>query len=309
MVGMNRAAQFLVLFWLVATAGCRTAINYPNPAGPRYAGGTSGGQRGGWFAATGHLRLVTFNVHWGRHLDRAIELLRVAGAADGADIVALQEVDARQTKRVADALGMSFVYYPAVVHPVTGRDFGTAVLARWPIVEDWKVILPHPGRFLRTQRAATAATILVGDDSLRVYSVHLATMMEAGPTSRREQARAVVADAARFSRVVVAGDMNGVAVGEEFRACGFLWPTRDNEPTFHVFTWDHIFLRGLVVKDSLSIGVVDEDLGASDHRPVWAVARLLPPDRGNDHQTGPSRESRLEGCAALALRPDTATRT
>lgn len=300
---MKRAAQSLTLLWLVVASGCRAAVNYPSPTGPRYAGDPGGHQRTAPSALIGALRLVTFNVHFGRQIGRAIELLRVAGSAEGADIVALQEVDARQAKRVAGALGMFFVYYPAVVHPLTGRDFGTAVLSRWPIVEDWKVILPHTGRFLRTQRAATAATILVGNDSLRVYSVHLATMTEAGPTSRREQARAVVADAARFSRVVVAGDVNGVAVGEEFRACGFLWPTRDNEPTFHVFTWDHIFLKGVVAKDSASTGVVDQENGASDHRPVWAVVRLPLPDRANDHASEPSGDTRLEGCPALRRHP------
>ncbi|MBI3081751.1 MAG: endonuclease/exonuclease/phosphatase family protein, partial [Gemmatimonadetes bacterium] len=219
---------WLAALGLIAALGCRPVVNYPSLLGPRYAGGEASMRRG---AAPSRIRVVTFNVQFGRHVDRLIELLQLAGSADGADIVTLQEVDPAQTDRLAQALGMAYVYYPAVVHPRSGRDFGNAVLSRWPIVDDRKVILPHHGRFRDSQRAATAATVVVGDDSLRVYSVHLSTMVEVAPSSRREQARTVLADAARLRRVVVGGDLNGVGVGDEFEACGFLWPTKDNAPT------------------------------------------------------------------------------
>ncbi|MBI2403494.1 MAG: endonuclease/exonuclease/phosphatase family protein [Gemmatimonadetes bacterium] len=288
---------WLAALGLIAALGCRPVVNYPSLLGPRYAGGEASMRRG---AAPSRIRVVTFNVQFGRHVDRLIELLQLAGSADGADIVTLQEVDPAQTDRLAQALGMAYVYYPAVVHPRSGRDFGNAVLSRWPIVDDRKVVLPHHGRFRDSQRAATAATVVVGDDSLRVYSVHLSTMVEVAPSSRREQARTVLADAARLRRVVVGGDLNGVGVGDEFEACGFLWPTKDNAPTHHVFTWDHIFLRGLVVRDSASTGVVEDDAEASDHRPVWIVAWLEPStDAGRGSQGAGGESGPPGGCAAL----------
>jgi len=301
MTGMNRTARAVALVGFVTATACGTALNYPGLAGPRYAGEAPGVQREATPRAPEHVRLVTWNTHFAQRIDRLIELLRTAEPAKHADVVMLQEVDAKGTGRIAEALGMSYVYYPAVVHPITGRDFGNAVLSRWPIVEDEKLILPHHGRFRDSQRAATAATILLGDDSLRLYSVHLSTMVEVGPGSRREQARTVLADAARFRRVIVGGDMNGVGVGDEFLACGFLWPTKDNAPTIHVFTWDHIFLKGLVLNDSAGTGVVDDDVGASDHRAVWAVARLGPsPDADAEPPTNaPGDSDRLQGCAAL----------
>lgn len=289
---MNGAARIAALVGLAAAAGCGTALNYPGNGGPRYAGSPAAGPDAARRSAPASLRVVTFNTHFARRVDRVTELLRAERLVD-ADVVALQEVDARATRRIATALGMSYVYYPGAVHPATGRDFGNAVLSRWPIVEDWKIVLPHRGSFRDTQRTATAATILVGADSLRVYSVHLSTMGEMGPGSRREQARAVLADAARFRRVIVGGDLNSVRLGEEFLACGFRWPTRNNAPTIHVFTWDHIFLRGMEAGDDPSTGVVDDDNGASDHRPVWAVARFSPTGRpgGEDHPS--------EGCVPL----------
>lgn len=278
---MDRATLPLALFGLVAVSACRAALNYPSPLGPRHAGGAAAAERAAATGTADGVRLVTFNVQFGQHLDRAIQLLQSAEPVKGADVVALQEVDGTGAERIAWALGMSYVYYPAAVHPKTGRDFGNAVLSRWPIMDDRKVVLPHLGRFRRTQRAATAATILVGEDTLRVYSVHLSTQMEVSPASRRDQARAVLADAATFRRVIVAGDMNSHGIGEEFRVCGFLWPTKNNPHTHLVFNWDHIFLKGMVLKDSASAGVADDDVGASDHRAVWAVSSLgLPPEAG-----------------------------
>lgn len=281
---------------LVVTGACQKAVNYPSPQGPRYAGSAGAARRGAPPPPpSDSLRFATFNIQWGRYVGRAIHVLQSGEPSRSADVLTLQEVDAKGTRRIAEAFGMFYVYYPSAVHPKTDRDFGNAVLSRWPIVEDWKVVLPHRGRFRDTERAATAATILLGRDSLRVYSVHLSTMGELGPSPRREQVRAVVADAMRFPLVVVGGDLNALGVGEEFQACGFSWPTRDNHPTINLFTWDHIFLKGLAVNPATGTGVVEHDNGASDHRPVWVVASR---ERG-----GGDGSSAALGCPAARPAP------
>ena len=262
-----------MLVGLAAGTGCWT-YNYQSPFGPRYTGVLPSGPLNVPVGAAITIRVVTFNVQFARHVDRAIALLRSSAALRHADVVTLQEMDATGARRIAEALSMSYVYYPASVAPETGRDFGNAVLSRWPIVADAKIVLPHLARFWRSQRIATAATILVGGVPLRVYSVHLETPVEIGPGSRRDQARAVVADAGAYPRVVVGGDMNSRGIGNEFRAAGFLWPTEHNPITTLVFNWDHIFFKGLAAADSEGAGVVRDPFGASDHRPVWAVALL-----------------------------------
>jgi endonuclease/exonuclease/phosphatase family metal-dependent hydrolase len=262
-----------VLVGLAAGTGCRT-YNYQSPFGPRYAGVAPTGPpaipRSGALA----IRVVTFNVQFARRVDQAIALLRASAALRNADIIALQEMDAPGTRRIAAALSMSYVYYPASVSPQTGRDFGNAILSRWPIVADQKIVLPHLARFWGSERIATAATILVSGVALRVYSAHLETPMEIGPGSRRDQARAILADAAAYPLVIVSGDMNSRGIGKEFRAAGFLWPTKHNPITHLVFNWDHIFFKGLAAADSGGVGVVRDPFGASDHRPVWAMALL-----------------------------------
>jgi len=269
---LKKLTSLLLLAGL--TASCRAVLNYPSALGPRYAGApvlTSTAH------ADGHvLRVVTYNVQWGKHIDRAINVLKTRAPLPDADIVVLQEMDADGTRRIANALGMSWVYYPAAVHPKLGHDFGNAVLSRWPIVEDEKLMLPHIGGLRHAQRIATAATVLVGTVKVRVYSTHLGTPSDIRPSKRRDQARTILADAALYPFVIVAGDMNSHGIGKEFVAGGFLWPTEHNHFTTALFNWDHVFLKGFSAPtpDRRFTGVVRDTLGTSDHDPVWAVAQL-----------------------------------
>jgi endonuclease/exonuclease/phosphatase family metal-dependent hydrolase len=254
-------------------------LNHTDPLGPRYTGTPSSPAstaQSGAPDALDALRLVTFNVQYANHVDRAIEVLNVGGPLKGADIIALQEMDAAGTKRIADALGMAYVYYPAILHRRTHRDFGNAILSRWPIVDDRKIILPHLARFENTQRIATAATVIVGDEAIRVYSVHLATWIEIGPDARRDQVYAVLADAKHYDRVIVSGDMNSYGIGAAFQMAGYHWSTEHNPASDRWFNWDHIFLKGFDAPQRDSAGVVHDNRGASDHRPVWAVVVPAP---------------------------------
>jgi len=270
---LKKLTSLLLLAGL--TASCRAVLNYPSALGPRYAGGGAPVSTS-TVHTDGHvLRVVTYNVQWGKHIDRAINVLQTRAPLPDADVVVLQEMDADGTRRIADALGMSWVYYPAAVHPKLGHDFGNAVLSRWPIVEDEKLMLPHIGGLRHAQRIATAATVLVGTVKVRVYSTHLGTPSDIRPSKRRDQARTILADASLYPFVIVAGDMNSHGIGKEF-AGGFLWPTEHNHFTTALFNWDHVFLKGFSAPtpDQRFTGVVRDTLGTSDHDPVWAVAQL-----------------------------------
>src|SRR5262245_61890875 len=110
-------------------AACSPARNYVDPRGPRYTGSFARAP------ATG-LLVVTFNVRFAQQIDRTEELFRKDDHLRGATVVALQEMDAPGTERLARELGYDYVYYPSALHPQTSRDFGNAVLSRWPIVSD-----------------------------------------------------------------------------------------------------------------------------------------------------------------------------
>jgi endonuclease/exonuclease/phosphatase family metal-dependent hydrolase len=256
---------------LLLLGACRTGSNYSAADGPRYAGPIprqpAPERRGDT------LRIVSFNIEMAARVDSALFVLQADPRLSTADVVLLQEMDERGTRRVAESLGMGFVYYPASRRFKTGRDFGNAVLTRWPIVEDAKILLPHMGVLGGTQRIATAATIRVGDSLVRVYSVHLGTLINATPVAQRGQLRTVLADADRYPRVIIGGDMNSHGAGKAARKKGYAWPTEHGPKTTWLGRWDHIFLKGLA-PDSTGSGTVTDMHHASDHRAVWATAIL-----------------------------------
>ena len=224
------------------------------------------------------LRVVTFNIEYAIAIDSAIGLLKHDPALRGADVILLQEMDEPGTRGIAEALGMQYVYYPATVHPVIKRDFGNAILSRWPIVEDEKIILPHNGWWRKTERAAVAATVQVGTQRIRIYDVHFAMVTEQSPGHRRSQAEAVIADSRLgWDKVIVGGDLNDAGLGELFADSGFTWPTQGEMPTRSEWRFDHIFLKGFDLAAGSSSGVVGDVHGASDHKAVWAVVSLDAP--------------------------------
>ena len=264
------SSRTILAIVLVAAAACRTGRNYPADSAPRAAGLATRAT----LPAPATLRVVTFNIAYAKRVDLAIALLQRKDALRDADVVLLQEMDAEGTRRVADALGLHFVYHAAIRNRRTGRDFGNAVLSRWPIVADARLVLPHPSRYAGTQRIATAATIVVGADTVRAYATHLGTLADVSGGHRRAQLAAIVADAAPWSRVIIGGDLNDHDVGRIALESGFAWPTERGPHTTRLGRWDHVFFRGFLPADGVASGTIRDVGDASDHRPVWAVARL-----------------------------------
>ena len=266
----------LSLLALPLLAACRTGTNYPAVGGPRHVGGLPPAARVATTnaATPDTLRVVSFNVAFARRVDDAIAVLTGEPELRGADVVLLQEMTADATRRIADAMRMAWVYYPAIHHRRAKRDFGNAVLSRWPIVEDAKLVLPHPSRYAGTYRIATAATVVVGDVRVRVYSTHLGTPLDVSASGRRAQLRAILHDASRHPRVIVGGDMNSGDVGRVARDAGYAWPTETGPRTTRFGRWDHVFVRGLATPAQGAAGTVTDARKASDHVPVWALALL-----------------------------------
>jgi endonuclease/exonuclease/phosphatase family metal-dependent hydrolase len=251
---------------ILALAGCAPATNYESSAGPRHA------REAPPFAdPVPGLRVVTFNIRYAADVEGALAAIRGDEHLRGADVVALQEMDAPGADAMARGLGLSYVYYPAAVHPGGGKDFGNAVLARGRILDDGKVFLPHLSRGRQMQRVAVWADVEVDGLRLRVYSLHLSADAEMSRRKRLDQVRALVRHARDLrDPVVLAGDFNDRgAVGYAFESAGYEWVSRDLPATVSWFTWDHIFARGLRLK-ALDRRGVGDPRGSSDHRPVWA---------------------------------------
>ena len=257
---------------LISAFGCAAALNYDDPAGPLVVVREATSR-----VATNEIRLVTFNVKFGERVDQAADLLTRPGPLKDADVLFLQEMDGPGTEKLARALGMNSVYVPSARHPSSHfRDFGVAILSPWPLDDARKVPLPYQHRFRGLRRAAVAATVRTPSSNIRVYSVHLETPFGLwSEKHRREQARAVRADAASWpGPVVIAGDFNGVAPADEVAKSGFTWLTRSLDDRGMFLDLDHVLVRGLCATGNRTAAHAPDVTGASDHRPVWAVVRL-----------------------------------
>jgi endonuclease/exonuclease/phosphatase family metal-dependent hydrolase len=241
------------------------ARNFIDPQGPRLAACCAESPDRAAF------RVVTFNIQYAREIEGAIRLFRATPGMQDADFVLLQEMDEDGVRRIAAALSLgNYVYYPTTV--MRGRNFGNAILSRWPLEDDAKLILPHLALFDGSQRIAVRATARVGAQRIRLYSVHLATMLDHWPAARRDQAMAVVADAdSAHDPVIIAGDTNAPGLWKAFDGRGYRCISRDLGGTRGPFSIDHIFTRGLQLEQPAARGVIRGHDDVSDHNPVWAV--------------------------------------
>lgn len=259
-------------------SSCGSMKNYLDPDGPAYAGGATPAH----LTAPDSIRIVTYNVKFGRQIPAAIEELRGAPGISMADIVLLQEMDGAGVRTIADSLGLEYLYYPASVHRSHGKDFGNAILSRWPIEEPRKIILPYSRPLSDQRRIAVAATVDTGGLRIRVVSIHTETFWMSHE-KRIDQADSLLeAISGEYDNVVVGGDFNtpfrggiedleGIFAHRGFvrASAGVDWTAR--MPPFGLLKMelDHIFTKGFeVVRRGTWEGAE-----ASDHIPLWVVVR------------------------------------
>lgn len=270
-IGVQLLKSIAVL-WLLSCAGCSLAENYLEPDGPRYSGDYAADS--GAMSELPKLEVVTFNIKFGDEYELAAEELAHNPKLSAADILLLQEMDAPRTDAIARRLQLNYVYYPGSVHE-NGRDFGNAVLSRWPIVSDKKLLLPHRNPTDGRARIAVRANVASPLGEIEAYSVHTETPW-LGPRARLEQAGAVLDDA-RSSELalVIGGDFNTSDPGaldetvSLFESHGFTWASADSGATAGTRTLDCVFVKRL---SALGAGAFDTE--ASDHRPEWALVEL-----------------------------------
>lgn len=216
------------------------------------------------------MRVVTYNLHLAKRIPAALDVIRSDPDLSSADILSLQEADDRAVETLASSLGMDAAWYPAAVHRRTGRPFAPAVLSRWPITTHRVLDLPHPGLHGLRRVAVQARVERPGGKELEIVAVHFGTMREILPHHQEIQARELLNTLADEPRpLVVAGDLNRKGLGRVFEQSGFRWITRDVGRTHHVWSFDHVFARGVPAGTS-RFGSVRRALAASDHRAVWA---------------------------------------
>jgi endonuclease/exonuclease/phosphatase family metal-dependent hydrolase len=280
---MKRSAVYIMLLVLAALS-CGSISNYPDPDGPRSDGNFAGPAT--LKATPDSIKVISYNVKFGRKIDTAIKEFRTVPRLMFADIIMLQEMDGEGVRAIADSLDLEYVYYPASVHRATGRDFGNAILSRWPIRDFRKVILPFSKPTDDQKRIAVGATVTAGSLRIRVFSVHTETFLM-NYDKRLEQADSLVrAVSKEYTHIIIAGDFNTPFgrnvkdIEESFVSSGFKrassgagWTARVLPSGLWKMELDHIFVKGFEV---ISTGKFEEG-EASDHVPLWVMLKPAPP--------------------------------
>jgi endonuclease/exonuclease/phosphatase family metal-dependent hydrolase len=232
------------------------------------------------------LRVVTYNIHRCRGLDRRVRPDRIADVLRevNADVVALQEVigagshDAGHAEELGAALGMGWVMAPA--RHLRGRLFGNVVLSRYPVRFhtqhdlSWRTCEP---------RCCQRVDLQIDDHVLHVYNVHLGTAV----LERRHQALRL-ASIVRDQRVpgpkIVLGDFNEWLRGLATQTLSAMLKSVDIYPhlkrrrtypgVFPILHLDHIYYEGQVEVRSVALPRTRKALVASDHLPLIADLRI-----------------------------------
>jgi len=199
-----------------------------------------------------------------------------------ADIILLQEMDETGTEAIAKAIGYNYVYYPASIHSRSDKNFGNAILAKWPIHASEKIILPHKSPRNQEIRIAVKAIVTIDGMEIPTYSVHTETYW-LGHQKRDAQVDALIESIdTSYPHIIVGGDFNTLTprsvkeLEDSFSEIGMERATESIGSTVKYpaleFTLDHIFTKGMTVIDACK----SEEAEASDHRPIWT--ELMPRD-------------------------------
>jgi len=237
-----------------------------------------------------HLRIVTYNIHKCRGLDRRVRPDRIAGVlkAIGGDVIALQEVvtveqgpvKQDQLRFIAEELG--FYYAFGETRRSRKRIYGNVVLSRFPIRVHRNFDITTPGR---TRRGCLRTDIDVNGEILHIFNVHFGT----GILDHREQARRLFQE-----RIVSHGELHGsrIVLGDFNEWIpGVVAPTlklhlehadlrlyqnrsRTYPGVLPIFTLDHIYFDRALKLQQLHLYKNRPALIASDHLPLVADFRL-----------------------------------
>ncbi|MDA0179315.1 endonuclease/exonuclease/phosphatase family protein [Solirubrobacter phytolaccae] len=177
-------------------------------------------------AAAAPLKVSSYDINYGVGVDGKLDLDRTAAAitATGADVIGLQAVDKYWSTRsgnldepaeLARRLNMHVVYGPNLDNaPVNAgdprRQYGVAILSKFPIVSSTHTLLPRPTN--GEQRGLLEAVVDADGTKVRVATTHLHTTA----VEREAQVAAIIAKLSGSAEpVVITGVLNAASTAPE----------------------------------------------------------------------------------------------
>lgn len=251
------------------------------------------------------LRVMSFNIHHGEGADGRLGLSRIADVIRDSDagVIGLQEVDRHWSERSDFVDQASWLARELKMHVAFGanldrdpidpgqprRQYGTAILTRWPILERENTYLPRFDG--HEQRGLLRARIAVRGVPVQVYTTHL---QHNDAEERLAQVRAIRSIIGTPEEsVLLLGDLNATPRAPEIEELvdglvdawaaagvgdGATYTSQDPSKRIdYVLTSDDVVAR--------TAAVVTSDTTASDHLPVTSNVALP----GNKVGVGASR--------------------
>lgn len=239
------------------------------------------------------IKVISYNIEFGKSTspqDMASFLI-----PEKADIICFNEVPAQGwTKKTGELLGMKYSYegeiasanheknYPDKTNLYYGKY--KSILSKYPLENTHEILLTG----LRWSPAsAVVATVKISNKkAILVFSIHIPTGIDDPKKSKAHHlAQILKKDYSKFDRVILAGDFNDRFDSQPMQYLynlGFSNPYKKlNIDLSHSTTLsreknngkviDHILYKNIKVKKA---GIIEKK-SLSDHKPVWAIFKLI----------------------------------
>ena len=238
------------------------------------------------------IRIVTFNVHFGKKTAAIADAFAHNKHLREADIIFLQEIEHHESEKIsraeklAGALGLKYAYVPARELKTKGTH-GLAILSKYELKDVETLALPKHTLFSRfRQRIAMIAIADVRGSRVVLANVHLDTRLDG--VERIAQVKVLVDYLKKdyTQKIIVGGDFNTLPfrfyksvpffyqnqkqhLSQYFAQEGFSCHCKNGGYTlkkgFVRFELDGIYTRNV---QTMQCGV-ERLVTASDHKPVW----------------------------------------
>ena len=170
------------------------------------------------------MKLLTWNIQWGKGCDGRVDLARIASVAramDDPDVLCFQEIGINyealgtgdQVAELARLFpGFALVFRPAIDAPASGRAFGNLILSRFPVLQVVNHLLPRPAEpnVKTMQRQALEAVVAAPFGPVRVVTTHLEFYSATHRAAQVAALQAIEADVGARARL---GERRGVDAG------------------------------------------------------------------------------------------------
>ena len=287
-MSLSRISIVIVLLIFPLFFACSAMTNYLDPNKPQYRADYAIGTTDN----PDQLHIISYNIQYGENISAAIKDLTEIKELKEHDIILLQEMDEDGVDQIAKTLNLNYIYYPASLHSHHQRNFGNAILSRWPMKDHEKVILPHANPKNRQRRVAVKARLDINGVDILAYSIHTETFWLRS-WKRFDQIDTLLKDVEQSCRaencdvVVAGGDFNTltpssvVKIDNKFSRIGFERATKGagsslKTPLIDAIL-DHIYIHGTNVTGS---GKVTTN-SSSDHYPLWVEIELPKDDKSS----------------------------